>query len=201
MSLVAITAAKMGHIVYPSGKSITIEGDNIRYAFTRSSGIVELSYYDIMSARLDYIVTTSATDINAIFAAMTSPLLANISKIDASQVSKPAIINEQAIAMRIGNTISYSLGQSVARRNKQIVATTNAGTASFAVTGVTVATKTFTVAGNQTATFTAGKIFRVDGSTGNDKLYTVVSSSFGASTSIVVKESIPDATADGTIKV
>jgi hypothetical protein len=58
-------------------------------------------------------------------------------------------------------------------------------------------TKTFVLdvaEGNQTARFTAGKKFRVRSSTGNDGVYTVVSSVFGAATTIVVTETVVDAT-------
>lgn len=76
--------------------------------------------------------------------------------------------------------------------------TTNA---SYAVSGVSTGSTTFTVAGNQTSVFTAGSQFAVVGSTGNDGTYTVVSSTFGASTVITVAETISNATADGTIYV
>ncbi len=204
MALLAVTASKKDHIVYPAGKSITIEADNIKFAFTGTTGLVSLSYYDEQSAKLSYLVLTSATDINAVFAAMTAPVLANIVQINASLVNDPGLLNKSAIVYQTGTTllnIIYNAGRWSSQKSKRITAYTNAGTSSFAVTGVSQANKTFTVAGNQTATFTANKVFRVDGSTGNDKLYTVVSSAFGVATVITVKETLPSAVADGTIKV
>jgi sulfatase-modifying factor enzyme 1/putative metal-binding protein len=69
----------------------------------------------------------------------------------------------------------------------------------FAVNGVTPPSQ-FQVAGDQTATFTAGTLFACRGSTANDGNYTVASSSFAAgNTTITVGETIADATADGTL--
>ncbi len=71
---------------------------------------------------------------------------------------------------------------------------------SLAITVVNTGTKTFTVAGDKTALILAAATIRVAGSTGNDGLYTVVSSTFSVDhTDIVVTQAIPDATADGTI--
>ena len=71
---------------------------------------------------------------------------------------------------------------------------------SHAITGVVTGTKTFTVAGDQTLELVAGTKLMVDGSTGNDGNYTVVSSTFDTDhTDIVTSEAIPDATVDGTL--
>jgi hypothetical protein len=70
---------------------------------------------------------------------------------------------------------------------------------SHAITGVNTGTKTFTVAGDQTLELVAGTKLAVDGSTGNDGMYTVVSATYTSSTAIVVSETISDATADGTL--
>ncbi|HQW96435.1 MAG TPA: hypothetical protein PLU58_11560 [Saprospiraceae bacterium] len=67
------------------------------------------------------------------------------------------------------------------------------------ITDVDQGLKTFTVAGDQTLTYTAGSKFYVTGSTGNDGLYTVDSVSYGTATEIIVLEAIPDATVDGDI--
>lgn len=67
-----------------------------------------------------------------------------------------------------------------------------------AITAVDTGANTFTVAGNVTPFFPAGKRFRVVGSTANDDHYTVVSSVFGTST-VITTSAIPDNTADGTI--
>lgn len=69
----------------------------------------------------------------------------------------------------------------------------------YTITGVSTGAKTFTVATNLTATFVNGFQFRVNGSTGNDKIYTTVSSSFSTTTTIIVSETVSDATADGKI--
>ncbi len=68
-----------------------------------------------------------------------------------------------------------------------------------AITAVDTVADTFTVAGDQTANYTAGTKIQVKGSTGNDGVYTVVSSTYGTDTVITVEEDITDATADGTI--
>jgi len=77
----------------------------------------------------------------------------------------------------------------------------------FAITGVNTGTKTFTVAGDQTAHFSAGRYMSVRGSTGNDREveidpspYTIVSATFVTDhTDVVVEETIADATVDGSI--
>ncbi len=68
-----------------------------------------------------------------------------------------------------------------------------------AITAVNTSTKTFTIAGDQTANLPVGRPIPVENSTGNDGVYTVVSATFTTSTAIVVSETIPDATVDGEI--
>ena len=69
-----------------------------------------------------------------------------------------------------------------------------------AITAVDQPNKKFTIAGDHTATLTASSSFTVQGSTGNDGTYTVVSSTLVlTNTEIVVSQSVPDATADGDI--
>lgn len=58
----------------------------------------------------------------------------------------------------------------------------------------------FTIAGDQTANFNPGYRFTVTRSTGNNGVYTVVSSVYGASTVITVKEAVPSAVADGFVE-
>lgn len=71
----------------------------------------------------------------------------------------------------------------------------------FAITAVNQGAQSFTIAGDHAADYPAGVSFDVSGSTGNDGGYTVVSSTFGAgSTVIVTVEAISDATADGAIE-
>lgn len=69
-----------------------------------------------------------------------------------------------------------------------------------AITDVDTGTKTFTVAGDQTSELAAGTLLSVNGSTGNDGNYTVVSSTYDVDhTDIVVSEVVSDATVDGTL--
>ena len=70
----------------------------------------------------------------------------------------------------------------------------------FAITGVNQGAKTFTIAGDQTSKIAANDKIRVDGSTNNDGIYNVVSSTLnGGNTDIVVTETIQDGTVDGEI--
>lgn len=76
-------------------------------------------------------------------------------------------------------------------------ATTNG----YPITAVNTGTKTFTISGNQVSKIAVGATITIDGSTGNDGDYTVVSRTFSTpDTLIVVSQTIPDATADGAIK-
>ena len=72
-----------------------------------------------------------------------------------------------------------------------------------AIGGVDTGAETFTLSGvDATSYFPNGAIFLVDGSTGNDAEWTVSSSSYAASdTVITVTGNITDATVDGTIYV
>ena len=73
-------------------------------------------------------------------------------------------------------------------------------TTTYAITGVSIANETFTIAGDYTATFTAGKVFDVTGSTGNDGAWTISSSSLVAgSTVIIVTGNVTNAVANGSI--
>jgi len=73
-------------------------------------------------------------------------------------------------------------------------------TGSDAITAVVIGTKTFTVAGDQTALYAPDDIVKIKGSTGNDKYYTVVSDTFDTDhTDIVVSEVVSDDTVDGDI--
>ncbi len=69
----------------------------------------------------------------------------------------------------------------------------------FPITGVNQGLKTFTVAGDQTASLPPGALMNVTGSTGNDDSYTIVSSTYTTSTAIVVAEAIPVPTVDGSL--
>lgn len=68
------------------------------------------------------------------------------------------------------------------------------------ISAVNQVDKEFTLSGDVVNFFRAGDIIRVDNSTGNDGLYTVVSSTLaGTDTAVEVSEAIPSATADGDI--
>jgi len=70
----------------------------------------------------------------------------------------------------------------------------------LSITDESAANSTFTVAGDESANFTSGVLFRVKGSTSNDGQYTTVSSAYGAATVITVVESVSGSAPDnGTI--
>ena len=70
----------------------------------------------------------------------------------------------------------------------------------ISITALVQLTKTFTVAGNQMQYFPATSKPQIQGSTGNDGVYTVVSATFAAGvTNIVVVEAIPSPVADGLL--
>jgi hypothetical protein len=71
---------------------------------------------------------------------------------------------------------------------------------SWNVTAVSTGSKTFTIAGDQTAVLTSGVEIQITGSTGNDGYYTVVSSATSSGNTVVtVSETIPSSTADGSL--
>ena len=74
----------------------------------------------------------------------------------------------------------------------------------YSVTAVDTGTKTFTVSGrcDSSTSLNHTGLIRVDGSTGNDGQYTVVSSTYDSSadtTAIVVSETVSSSTADGDV--
>lgn len=70
----------------------------------------------------------------------------------------------------------------------------------FGVIGIDQNTKVFSVLGDKTANFQANQTFRILSSTGNDGIYTVVSSVFdNTNTNITVVEVIPSAVVSGNI--
>lgn len=73
---------------------------------------------------------------------------------------------------------------------------------SYSITAVNTGTKTFTIqpGSDLSSTYTVGSTFAVVGSTGNDGNYKVASRSYSAPNfAIVVTQTIPDATVDGTL--
>jgi len=75
-----------------------------------------------------------------------------------------------------------------------------APTAVYAITGVNTGTGVFTIAGNHASE--VGSTIRINGSTGNDQVYTVTDASdVAADTEVTVSETISDATVDGNLHV
>lgn len=71
---------------------------------------------------------------------------------------------------------------------------------SYAITAVDQGARTLTIAGDQTADLPVGRVIDIAGSTGNDGSYKVESATENlGNTDIVVVQTIPDATADGSI--
>ena len=69
-----------------------------------------------------------------------------------------------------------------------------------AITAVDQPNKKFTLAGDLTASFIGVTSINIQGSTGNDGIYTVVSATLvSGDTEVVVSEVVPDATVDGNI--
>jgi hypothetical protein len=83
-------------------------------------------------------------------------------------------------------------------RDEAVVFSGTAGLA-HAITAVSQANDTFTVAADLSGVLTQGTRFRVSGSTGNDGVYIVVSTSGAGPTVITVVEEIPNAVADGLL--
>jgi hypothetical protein len=72
----------------------------------------------------------------------------------------------------------------------------------YTIDAVSTGSKTFTISGDGdlTSTFYTGKLIHVNDSTGNDGAYTVASTNYSAPDFVItVSETIPSATADGTI--
>jgi len=72
----------------------------------------------------------------------------------------------------------------------------------YVIDAVSQGSKTFTISddGDLSSTFPNGRLIRVKNSTGNDRLYTVVSTVYSDPDFVItVSEAIPDATADGYI--
>lgn len=99
-------------------------------------------------------------------------------------------------AVALGNPENYTIGG----MRFYFAENVDDGATVYAITAVSIANKTFTIGGDQTALIGAGSKITVSGSTGNDGDYNVVSSTLtGGDTVITVVETIADATADGDI--
>jgi len=186
-------------------ETVAINPDNVKTVVTLADGTVVISVYDALSAKLvEYQSTQALLDVYTLYAAMDGKQLIKAFTIGAATLNRGMIINLNSIAAQVGTAnpylIEYDLGERNHVNKKSISAFVNAATLNLAITAVSVANKTFTVAGDQTATFVAGQPFIVAGSTGNDKIYTTVSSAFGAATVITVYETVLSAVADGNIR-
>lgn len=77
----------------------------------------------------------------------------------------------------------------------------SASSAAHAVTGISSASKTVDVAGDETATFAAGSVVSIMGSTDNDSTYTVDSvAHVGGTTTVTLDQAPQSDTADGTMR-
>lgn len=202
-----LTLIKKDHIVYPGGELISINTENIKYMFNGPDpGTINILYYDEQSAKLSYLITSPYTaSVYGLAGLLSQPMVTYINQIDASNVKKPAILNRVNSAYEVsaggGNTaVFYNNGRWNSQRNKRInvdyyqsVSTLNTN----AITAVNQGLKRFSVGAS--IVLVAGDVIMVDGSTGNDGLYTVVSCTTGATSLIFVKEPIVDATVDGNV--
>ncbi len=94
----------------------------------------------------------------------------------------------------------YQLGHKVSQKKKDMVALLNSITVTDAITAVSLANNTFTLLGDHHLRYTLDVPFFVDGSTGNDGLYSVISSTYdGTNTIITVAQPILSSVADGNI--
>lgn len=203
---ISLTVTKIDSTTFSTAKTRAINPENIITMITQADNKVVISYYDSLRAKLTLIETT--TNVNTIFAAMQSPLLVGVYSIGTSTINRPMVLNRTAMTMTAGSanpyTISYNMGERVTVDKKQISAFITPSAISETITSASQSAKTFRVATDLTTTFVAGLAFRVSGSTGgsatgNDKLYTVVSSAYTTYTTITVRETIPSAATDGTI--
>lgn len=71
----------------------------------------------------------------------------------------------------------------------------------YAITAIDRVAHKVSIAGDQTSFMAAGDVFTITGSTGNDGTYTIDSVSFTVTTDIITIETLPDATADGNVKI
>lgn len=115
-----------------------------------------------------------------------------------------ALINQRYIqypALGQDSVATWSKWQSSYRNGIKVTYTAGYRTGTtYAITGVSIANDTFTILGDYTSIFTAGKRFDVISSTGNNGTWTVTSSSLVAgSTVIIVTGNITNAFVDGTI--
>ncbi len=130
------------------------------------------------------------------------PLNGTLSTSDslANQLATPVTADVDTYTAFDQSFVKYDNGEHVAVNTKDLTVL-NKTVLNKAITDVDADAHTFTVATDLTAKFLKDVPFYVEGSTGNDMMFTTVSSVVDSgSTVITVRENIADATADGTIK-
>lgn len=122
----------------------------------------------------------------------------------AYSVTLTALLNNAQI-VSVGNSSNQrtelEAGDSMDVPGDSLSATYVKGTPSgWAITDVVQGSKQFKFLFDQTERILVGDSISIVGSTGNDGFYTVAAVSFaGGKTTVQVSETIPDATADGTL--
>jgi len=182
---VNLTVTKIDSTVYSTAVTMAINPENIITLMTQANNTVEVAYYDPTKVKLVKLETT--TSVNTIFAAIPSPLLVGVYTIGTTTMNRPVVLNRNNMSIITGAAnpylIQYNMGERTVVNNKEISAFITPSAISETITSASQTNKTFRVATDLTATFVAGLAFRVSGSTGgaatgNDKLYTVVSSAY-----------------------
>lgn len=123
----------------------------------------------------------------------------NPSKQMASDVG-PQQLAAAAFDRGVDPEVSLTLHDAQARVITSMMESAEIPDAEASVTGVDTSGDTITVGGDAASLLATGDIFTVTGSTGNDGEYTVDSTSYDSTndeTTITVKESVGDGTADG----
>ena len=180
--------------------------DNILTMEQTSAGTL-IQYDNPHSSMIDqYVVEELAYTIAT--TNMTAWIFGTLTDADGIATSKPYFINKLRAIEQIedpndadSQIVFFDAGRNHTAKLKELeLFLVDTLGSTVAITAVSIANKTFTVATDLTASFPAGKSFAMDGSTANDGLYTVVSSVFGAATVITVVQDIADATVDGSLK-
>lgn len=207
--LIQLNLIKKDHIVYPGGELVSVNTENIKYLFNGPDpGTVDILYYDEQSAKLSHMITNPYTvSIFGLAGFLSQPMSAYVRQIDASNVNKPGVLNRANSTYEVTTAgitnVFYNNGRWNSQRNKRIkvgyYASVSTLTGPQGITAVNQSLKRFSVGINLGTAITAGDVIFVEGSTGNDGLYTVVSVTAGATSLIFVKEPIVDATVDGDI--
>lgn len=193
------------------------KGEVLTYFLTRTIGRVPTSRVDFSShSSLDvelgdptnasvfcYDISNTGSSLNLYFLTMSGySYLSNaisMTKV-ASSRSGSSALNRVAKFTEITGHYEYTAGGSVW---VQPIATISSTITNYTITDVFSGSGgSFSISGDHTTEFANGASFFVTGSTGNDKTYSVYSSSYSSGTgktTIVVTGSIPSATVDGSL--